>query len=60
MGKRQFTRRGLIKSVGAAATLSIVPRHVLGQGQTPPSEKLNGFPLSKELSNLVPSVSQPV
>jgi predicted dehydrogenase len=35
--RRQFLRGGL----GAAAAFTIVPRHVLGAGVTPPSEKLN-------------------
>jgi predicted dehydrogenase len=36
------SRRQLLKSAtGAMAAFTIVPRHVLGQGQTPPSEKLN-------------------
>src|SRR5437588_761718 len=37
-------RRAFLKStgaVGAAVAWQIVPRHVLGAGQTPPSEKLN-------------------
>ena len=36
-------RRRFLKATGAAAAaaFTIVPRHVLGQGQTPPSEKLN-------------------
>jgi predicted dehydrogenase len=33
-------RRGLLKTCAAVAAVSIVPRHVLGQGQTPPSEKI--------------------
>src|SRR5439155_21938603 len=41
MIKRKMTRRGFVKSVGAAGAFMIVPRHVLGQGQVPPSEKLN-------------------
>ena len=36
------TRRTFLKQSAVAATLSIVPRHVLGgEGVTPPSEKLN-------------------
>ncbi len=36
------SRRQFVKSAaGALAAVTIVPRHVLGQGQTPPSEKLN-------------------
>ncbi len=31
----------MLASSAAAAAVTIVPRHVLGQGQTPPSEKLN-------------------
>ena len=36
-------RRRFLKAAGlaGAAAFTIVPRHVLGQGQTPPSEKLN-------------------
>jgi predicted dehydrogenase len=37
----QTSRRELLKTAGALAAFTIVPRHVLGQGQTPPSEKLN-------------------
>jgi predicted dehydrogenase len=36
-----LSRRRFMKSTAVAAAISIVPRHVLGQGQTPPSEKLN-------------------
>jgi predicted dehydrogenase len=36
-----LSRRRLLRSSAAAAAISIVPRHVLGQGQIPPSEKLN-------------------
>jgi predicted dehydrogenase len=35
--RRQFLRA----ATGAVAAFTIVPRHVLGQGRTPPSEKLN-------------------
>ncbi len=36
------SRRNFLKSAtGAVAAFTIVPRHVLGQGTTPPSEKLN-------------------
>ncbi|MGE5294855.1 MAG: Gfo/Idh/MocA family protein [Solirubrobacterales bacterium] len=36
------SRRNFLKSAtGAVAAFTIVPRHVLGQGQTPPSEKLS-------------------
>lgn len=34
-------RRHFIKAASAIGLFHIVPRHVLGQGQTPPSEKLN-------------------
>jgi predicted dehydrogenase len=38
----QITRREAIKTSATAAAFALVPRHVLGgQGQTPPSEKLN-------------------
>ncbi|MCL5279510.1 MAG: Gfo/Idh/MocA family oxidoreductase [Planctomycetes bacterium] len=36
------SRRQLLKTAGVVAAFTIVPRHVLGgQGQTPPSERLN-------------------
>jgi len=39
---RKTSRRQFVKSATAGlAAFTIVPRHVLGQGQTPPSEKLN-------------------
>ena len=45
MAENRMTRRGFLKSAAAAsavpAFLHIVPRHVLGRGQTPPSDKLN-------------------
>ena len=37
LNRRHFLKR----SAAVAATFTIVPRHVLGQGQTPPSEKLS-------------------
>jgi hypothetical protein len=38
----KITRRRFLGSAAAAATFTIVPRHVLGgSGHTPPSEKLN-------------------
>jgi predicted dehydrogenase len=40
MSKR-VSRRGFIAASAASAAFSIVPRHVLGAGQTPPSEKIN-------------------
>jgi predicted dehydrogenase len=59
MGINRLTRRGFAKSAGvAAASLMIVPRHVLGQGQIPPSEKLNiaciglGWPGCKDVDAL--------
>ncbi len=40
--REKTSRREFLKAVsGAAAGFALVPRHVLGQGQTPPSEKLN-------------------
>ena len=37
--KKQLTRRQFAsRAVAAAATISIVPRHVIGKGQIPPSE----------------------
>jgi predicted dehydrogenase len=39
---RATSRREFLSAVGAMATVSVVPRHVVaGSGQTPPSEKLN-------------------
>src|SRR6266700_3998668 len=40
--KREMTRREFVKDVAVAgAGLTIVPRHVLGKGMTPPSDLLN-------------------
>src|SRR6266516_51746 len=40
--KREMTRREFVKDVAVAgARLTIVPRHVLGKGMTPPSDLLN-------------------
>ncbi|MGE5611321.1 MAG: Gfo/Idh/MocA family protein [Bacillota bacterium] len=36
-----LSRRKMLGATAAAAAFTIVPRHVLGAGQTPPSEKLN-------------------
>ena len=39
---KQMNRREMIAATAAAASVTLVPRHVLGgSGQTPPSEKLN-------------------
>ena len=35
-----LSRRRALQSLAALATIQIVPRHVIGQGQTPPSEVL--------------------
>lgn len=41
--KRQVTRRRFMQGTAAGlATFSIVPRNVLGQGETPPSEEFGG------------------
>ena len=40
-GKKTSRRQFLHKAAGTVATFTIVPRHVLGAGVTPPSEKLN-------------------
>ena len=41
MGQRAVSRRQLLEgAVAVTATVSIVPRHVLGQGRTPPSEMI--------------------
>ena len=37
----KITRRRFLESGVAASLLTIVPRHVLGRGQIPPSEKMN-------------------
>src|SRR5512142_385013 len=37
----RMSRRQLLKSAGAVAAFTIVPRQVLGQGQTPPSERIS-------------------
>ena len=39
--KNMSRRRFLKASAGTFATVTIVPRHVLGRGMVPPSEKLN-------------------
>jgi predicted dehydrogenase len=36
-----LSRRDFLAAAGAAAAFSIVPRHVIGAGQTPPSGKVN-------------------
>src|SRR5512141_215599 len=42
MNKNSHTRRSFLKTTSIAATaVTLIPRHVLGQGQTPPSQKLN-------------------
>ncbi len=42
MNENSTSRRNFLKTTSVAATaFTIVPRHVLGQGQTPPSQKLN-------------------
>jgi predicted dehydrogenase len=40
MNHKHLSRRTLLATAASAAAFSIVPRHVLGQGQTPPSEKV--------------------
>jgi hypothetical protein len=59
MGKTGMTRRGFLGAAGATlGAFTIVPRHVLGQGQIPPSEKLNiaciglGWPGCKDVDAL--------
>ncbi len=39
--KGKFSRRDFVKGAAAATVFTIVPRHVLGQGHTAPSDKLN-------------------
>jgi predicted dehydrogenase len=38
---RPVTRRQFLTTAAAVSAYTLVPRHVLGAGQTPPSEKLN-------------------
>ena len=59
MNKRSLSRRNFLHLAGtASAAFTLVPRHVLGQGQTPPSEKLNlaciglGWPGCKDVNAL--------
>src|ERR1700736_4784261 len=41
-GKKKVSRRTFLRDVAtASAALTIVPRHVLGRGFTPPSDMLN-------------------
>ncbi len=39
--RAKASRRQFLKAASGMAAFTIVPRHVLGRGQTPPSEKLN-------------------
>ena len=41
MTRREFVKDAAVVSAGAGAALTIVPRHVLGKGMTPPSDLLN-------------------
>ena len=42
MNDDSSSRRSFLKTASVAtAAITIIPRHVLGQGQTPPSQKLN-------------------
>ena len=42
MNKVSSSRRSFLKTASVATTaITLIPRHVLGQGQTPPSQKLN-------------------
>jgi predicted dehydrogenase len=40
-GTKKTSRREFLQAAGAVTAFTIVPRHVLGQGMTPPSEKLS-------------------
>lgn len=61
MSSKSLSRRGLLKATTAVAAATIVPSHVLGQGQTPPSRKLNiaciglGWPGCKDVDALAPT-----
>jgi predicted dehydrogenase len=37
----RISRRRILRAAGAVSAFMVVPRHVLGMGQTPPSQKLN-------------------
>src|SRR5467141_2065410 len=41
MTRREFVQDATIAAVSAGAAITIVPRHVLGKGITPPSDVLN-------------------
>src|SRR5207302_8885886 len=41
MARKRISRRTFVGDVGAGVAFTIVPRHVLGRGFTPPSDKLN-------------------
>src|SRR6267378_5284098 len=41
MTRREFVKDATIAAVSAGAAITIVPRHVLGKGMTPPSDLLN-------------------
>src|ERR1700740_62157 len=41
MTRREFVKDAAVISAGASAAFTIVPRHVLGMGMTPPSDLLN-------------------
>jgi len=41
MARKRISRRKFVGDVGAGVAFTIVPRHVLGRGYRPPSDKLN-------------------
>src|SRR5713101_2887760 len=41
MTRREFVKDAAVAVAGTSAGLTIVPRHVLGRGMTPPSDLLN-------------------
>src|SRR5258706_6114367 len=41
MTRREFVKDAALVAAGAGAAITIVPRHVLGKGMTPPSDLLN-------------------
>ncbi len=41
MTRREFVKDAAIVAAGAGAAITVVPRHVLGKGMTPPSDLLN-------------------
>src|SRR5690349_10058063 len=41
MTRKRITRRNFVRELGTGVAFTIVPRHVIGRGLRPPSDKLN-------------------